>query len=657
MEIFNWIKIKLLKLDQAISSMSVPDALYVSLFLIFIAGIIVGAALVYFPPRLRQYQQQKHKVRAPAPTQSGSILFALYAAVGTAAVLGGVMITTMKGPVRSMHNVTQRTIAENNMIAAGKLAIMATADQPDNGDCDGDNTVEPIAWSNTGTGPKPTGGGYLPANIGAALTDPWGNAYGYCVWDHGSEIQTTCPTPAQRLKGAANAVGPVIAIISSGADWIFQTSCGDAPVYVVKAPGSDDVVMTYSYGEAKAMAMVAGAGTGGLWTLQPVDDKIAEIAKNIEVKNQGGNVVFGVDSTTDINKPSIKVDYIKALNNAKIEALTVFLGSVGIEGATASQNSRGVYGLASATIGANYGVYGESKSAGGAGVYGESPNIGVHGITNHSFGRGVQGANLNASGTGSGVYGYTLSTGGGAAGVNGRADMGSNYGVLGTASFIGVAGSGIGTTGHSVGVSGESKSTSGRGVDGKATASTGTTYGVYGESKSTSGTGVRGEALAFSGLTYGGYFQSAGTSGMGVYGRAASPTGTTVGVYGEAASTSGYGVYSNGRAHVQGNLSVSGTATVAAPVNANDAATKAYVDAAAGGGISATTTVNGAISTMANYTTLNSIAMCPAGYFRTGCSAVRGSSLSPNVAPSGTNACSCTDFSNQGGYCIAYCTK
>ncbi len=36
---------------------------------------------------------------------------------------------------------------------------------------------------------KPAGGGLLPTDIPAIhATDAWGNAYGYCVWDHGATI-------------------------------------------------------------------------------------------------------------------------------------------------------------------------------------------------------------------------------------------------------------------------------------------------------------------------------------------------------------------------------------------------------------------------------------------------------------------------------------
>jgi uncharacterized membrane protein len=68
----------------------------------------------------------------------------LFGAVGMVGVLGASTMTVMKGPVKTMSMVTKRTIAENNMIATGKLALIASAAQAQN-DCDGDQTIEPIA--------------------------------------------------------------------------------------------------------------------------------------------------------------------------------------------------------------------------------------------------------------------------------------------------------------------------------------------------------------------------------------------------------------------------------------------------------------------------------------------------------------------------------
>lgn len=227
-------------------------------------------------------------------SQSGNIFFTLFGAVGLVGILGAASMTILKGPVRSMHNVTQRTIAENNMIASGKLALMAATNQADDGDCDADTAVEPIPFSTTGTGPFPIGGGYLPDSVGAAKQDPWGNTYGYCAWDHGTIIKNgTCAGDDGRLRGNAAQDGIVLAVISSGADRVFQTACGDDPDYIVRTEGSDDIVLAYTYDEAGAMS-------GGLWNIKESDPETAEIAKNLEVKDSGGNTTFSLDSFTGI---------------------------------------------------------------------------------------------------------------------------------------------------------------------------------------------------------------------------------------------------------------------------------------------------------------------------------------------------------------------
>lgn len=95
--------------------------------------------------------------------QRGSVMVAIFASIAAVGVVGAVSMNTMQGPVRSMHNVTQKTIAENQMIAAGKLALMAAINQADGGDCDGDGTIEPIPYSTTGDGPVPQAEGICPA--------------------------------------------------------------------------------------------------------------------------------------------------------------------------------------------------------------------------------------------------------------------------------------------------------------------------------------------------------------------------------------------------------------------------------------------------------------------------------------------------------------
>jgi hypothetical protein len=105
-----------------------------------------------------------------------------------------------------------------------------------------------------------------------------------------------------------------------------------------------------------------------------------------------------------------------------------------------SVSGRGVYGVASATSGTTYGVYGESASTSGRGVYGVASAT---------------------SGTTYGVYGRSDSTSG-----------------------TGVSGYAYATSGATFGVSGVSYSTSGTGVFGWASATSGDAWGVWARTSS-----------------------------------------------------------------------------------------------------------------------------------------------------------------------------
>ncbi len=244
-------------------------------------------------------------------SQSGNVFFAMFGAVGLIGILGASMMTIMKGPVRGMQRVTKYTVAENNMIAAGRLALVAAAQQDGGGDCDGDGYVEPVPFGDTGTGSAPGGGGYLPSTIGATSQDPWGNTYGYCAWDHGDEIDNAgCGGAGQnRLSGSTDETNIALAIVSSGPDKVFQTTCADDDTYITRPSGSDDIILQYTYAESKTLA-------GGLWNEKAGEPTIAEIGKDLEVKDSGGDVIFGVDSATDPTKPSIKADFISKLTPA-----------------------------------------------------------------------------------------------------------------------------------------------------------------------------------------------------------------------------------------------------------------------------------------------------------------------------------------------------
>jgi hypothetical protein len=264
-------------------------------------------------------------------SQSGNIFFAMFGAVALVGAIGAASMTIMKGPVRSMSEVTKRTVAENSMMASSKLAVMGAVSGPGDGDCDGDGMVEPVMFEDPGAAAAPVGGGFLPNTIGAALLDPWQDRYGYCVWDHGSVVlDPACEvaTVANRLAGANQSNLISLAVISAGPDKVFQTSCitaaaadangdnsgtvGDSPGedILVRVSGSDDIIHSFTYSEAT----IAG---GGLWNLKSGDDTVAEIQKDLNVKDSGGNVTFSLDSDTGVGEfVALKVDniYSKTLN-------------------------------------------------------------------------------------------------------------------------------------------------------------------------------------------------------------------------------------------------------------------------------------------------------------------------------------------------------
>lgn len=123
-------------------------------------------------------------------SQSGNVILALFAAVGMVGVLGAVGMNVMKGPVRGMHNVTQNTVVQNDMIAAVALLSEHSLSSLTASDCDGDGMIEPVVFKTGGAGvPVPAGGGLLPDGVGANKNDPWKSAYGYCVWDHGPSVK------------------------------------------------------------------------------------------------------------------------------------------------------------------------------------------------------------------------------------------------------------------------------------------------------------------------------------------------------------------------------------------------------------------------------------------------------------------------------------
>ncbi len=239
-----------------------------------------------------------------ASAQRGNIFALLFASTALIGVLGVSAMHTLSGPVTTLQRVTQKNIAQNNMLLSALVLVNAGAAA---GDLDTDGIVEPPAQRAAGGAPAPIGGGLLPSTLGLTLSDPWGNQYGYCAYDHG-----TTNASANRLTGDNTATATtqtVLAVVSAGADKQFQTTCAayaGGPVSVAKSGGSDDLIYKYSYAEASAVG-------GGLWTLNASDTNKAELkdgggAVKVAVNRSGGIVEAVAVSASTVSAPASASD-------------------------------------------------------------------------------------------------------------------------------------------------------------------------------------------------------------------------------------------------------------------------------------------------------------------------------------------------------------
>lgn len=227
-------------------------------------------------------------------SERGNVFLAIFGAIALVGLLGASVMTFMKGPLASSVRLTKLNTAENQMQIGAQVAVMATASQPDNGDCDSDGTVEPVPFRSPTTEPVPTGGGLVPLTVGINKKDPWGTEYGYCVWNHGA-TQSGGLCGANMLEGTGVSgyqAYPVVALISAGPDKTFSTTCrsfaaadvvtngnlldaGDLPLVSKAAETDDDVITTFTYEEATS-------ASGGLWNLKAGNPNVAVINKSIE---------------------------------------------------------------------------------------------------------------------------------------------------------------------------------------------------------------------------------------------------------------------------------------------------------------------------------------------------------------------------------------
>ncbi|MCC6597225.1 MAG: tail fiber domain-containing protein [Alphaproteobacteria bacterium] len=342
--------------------------------------------------------------------EQGNVFFALFGAVAIVGVLGAGIMSTMRGPLSTMVEVNRREQAKAEMRVAANL-ILAGAALDECGDADG--FTEAPLMDTTGTH-KPLNGGVIPGSIGATKTDPWGNPYGYCAWNHGPDAagQTTC---VGTLDGSDNANNIAIAIISSGPDGVFTTECyndGVGDDYVRPDTGSgDDIVEPMTYNQAVA-------STGGLWAVSGPTG--ASIDRELTVTSAGTSSFTGAIEVGSTIKASTSIitdalvpinvgtqDYIDIAGGIKIGDVTVSgctgVGDVGMlrVNGTNLQVCKGAAGWQSAS--------GQWKDGAAGKIYYDTANIGVGTITDPARALDIGGT---FGATGAATLGDTLNVSG-----------------------------------------------------------------------------------------------------------------------------------------------------------------------------------------------------------------------------------------------------
>ena len=290
---------------------------------------------------MKNKHRQQH--RNSLGSERGNVFLALFGAVAIVGSIGATATGIMKGPMKVMSDISGRAMTENQLMANSKLAIMSMP-QATTMDCDLDTMVEPLPYKAAGGVQAPSGGGLMPDEAAAIYaTDHWGNAYGYCVWDHGTAVDDAgCGGAGQNRLPGRNATGSenytVMAVISSGPDRVFQTTCqdwatadanadndledvGDTPL-VNKPQLSDDIVMSYTYAEA-ALATSSQwkvDTTGADPNVAKIEEDMVEVGGNSSLS--GGLTTQGIKLASDPGDDSVS----GACNTANDQALRLNTG-------------------------------------------------------------------------------------------------------------------------------------------------------------------------------------------------------------------------------------------------------------------------------------------------------------------------------------------
>ena len=214
-------------------------------------------------------------------------------------------------------------------------------------------------------------------------------------------VQTTAFTGTAANGGVTSFNGRTGAVVPASGDYYFSLISGTV---------TDSQIAGLSASKLTGSVAIANGGTGSM-TQNFVDLTTPQ--------NIFGGKTFTAPMTINVNTAT---------------GLTATGGTTGVSGTGGSYGlygsslyGYGVYGSATDTTSANYGVYGNSASVNGYGVYGSGAGTGVYGTSAGSNGWGVYGMATSTTGSNYGVFGSSTSSSG--VGVYGA---GSGTGVNGT---------------------------------------------------------------------------------------------------------------------------------------------------------------------------------------------------------------------------------
>ena len=221
-------------------------------------------------------------------SELGNVFFTLFGAVAVVGVLGAGIMATMRGPLSTMVEVNRREQAKAELRVAASLVLVAAADTC----ADGDGYTEAPDPGTPITGNI----GPLPA-VGSSQNDPWGNAYGYCAWDHGDIPANHDGCGTSILAGSTGTNNIAIAVLSAGPNGTFETTCANHAGGYVNPDngGGDDIVVSMTYTQAIT-------GSGGLWTdVSPTEASIArDLAVTGDTAITGALNITGTGTFTDV---------------------------------------------------------------------------------------------------------------------------------------------------------------------------------------------------------------------------------------------------------------------------------------------------------------------------------------------------------------------